>query len=282
MCFTRGRGFNAPRKWAVGSKEAKPQAIANWNILPTPCFARRLMSRAPRASIFRSISRTSGGVISFISLLPRNGNTSRSKRYQTRSACAGANADFRFSCQRSAITRKASPLLGSISDLFFIGSRPSARIALATDRLSRAAVIPTSGYAPNESSFSLRPYRYFRRQSLAPFGCTSRNNPPASASLYACSRGFAFLAWLSVRGMGVSLLADTPEEYPQNTPTPLLAVCGPKRKHADANVGGRLGFLLASIRLPDASGPMRTSMDMKPGSGGGTRTPDTRIMIPLL
>lgn len=175
------------------------------------------------------------GVISFIILLPRNGNTSRSKRDQTRSACAGTNADFRFSCQRSAMTRKASLLLGSISDLFFIGSRPSARIALATVRLSRAAAIPTLGYAPNESSFSLPPYRYFIRQSLAPLGCTSRNNPPASASLYACSRGFEFLAWLSVRGMGVSLLADTPEEYPQNTPTPNPAASGSKRRQADAN-----------------------------------------------
>ena len=71
-------------------------------------------------------------------------------------------------------------------------------------------------------------------------------------------------------------------QHPQNTPTPLLAVCGAKRKHADPNIRRKLRFLLASAKLPDLSGIMRTAMDMKPGSGGGTRTPDTRIMIPLL
>jgi hypothetical protein len=53
------------------------------------------------------------------------------------------------------------------------------------------------------------------------------------------------------------------------TPTPLLAACGTKRKYADAIVGQKLGFLPDSARLPDPSGPMRTHMDMKPGSEGG-------------
>ena len=145
ICFTLGRGFRAPRKCAVGSFEARPHAIANWKTCPTPCFARRLISSAPLASILRIIASTSGAVISYTSFSPMAGKTSLSMRDQTRSACAAFNALFRFSCQRFATSKKVAPSCEITSPLDFIGSLPSASNAFAAVRLSRAAAIPSSG-----------------------------------------------------------------------------------------------------------------------------------------
>jgi hypothetical protein len=63
---------------------------------------------------------------------------------------------------------------------------------------SRASAIPTEGYGPIESSFSLRSNSYLRRHSLPPAGVTQTCNPPLSVSFYGLSAALALPIWTSV------------------------------------------------------------------------------------
>lgn len=82
----------------------------------------------------------------------------------------------------------ASTILSSF--LCADGSRPELSSLLASSRFSRAVASVTSGYEPNEISFSLPAKRYLSRHSLLPLGCTSTCNPLPSSSLNGFSRGF--------------------------------------------------------------------------------------------
>ena len=90
LSFDGEKAKATPVRSSDGSESQRPLAIANWNTCPIHCFARRLMSSAPRSSIFRMTFSTSGGVISCIMSSPKSGNTSWSMRDQTRFACAGS------------------------------------------------------------------------------------------------------------------------------------------------------------------------------------------------
>src|SRR3984885_9210512 len=81
-----------------------------------------------------------------------------------------------------------------------LGSVPAAISFLAASRLPRASFSERGGYTPSESSFSRPLKRYFSRHQRAPVGMSSRNRPPASASLRGRSVGFVLRAANSVSG----------------------------------------------------------------------------------
>ena len=66
----------------MGSRRARPSAMAKRNTMLTCCRSRLATSSAPRASATRSAARISGGSISSIRRLPSAGKTSRSSRGQ--------------------------------------------------------------------------------------------------------------------------------------------------------------------------------------------------------
>jgi hypothetical protein len=149
--------LRAPRRSGVGSRSARPVAMAYRMAWPMLASARCAVSRAPRVSIWRTSSRTKGGVMLATGGRPVRGHTSRPSRAMIRSAWLVLQVGRYFSNHSRAtisklLAARSTPAAFSAFRLA-LGSMPAAISFRAASRRSRASARKRPGSHPGPATF---------------------------------------------------------------------------------------------------------------------------------